>query len=137
LRRPHFIYLIFSSFLVLLSCSKQENEFKAYLNKIKLPLQHLKIFVLIPSNQCGSCFFYDGSNLSDSVNNSIIVIKAHSKANISNFKHVFIDKEDILNSLSINNNQNRIVVSKNNELFVVSIYDIKRQLDSTYKANHL
>lgn len=133
MKQQHFTYLIFSIALIFSSCSNNENEFELYLKEINVPLQEDNIYVLIPSNQCGNCFNYNVSNLSDAINNEVTVLKAHPKANISNFKNVVLDTNDVLASVSFHYNQNKIVVSKNHKLYIVPIYNISNQLDSAYK----
>ena len=92
------------------------------------------MYVLIPSEQCGGCFYYDASTLSKMVNDNIIVIKAHPKAKILNFNHVILDKENAMYHLKFLNHTNRIVVFRNQILSYASIYDITKQLDSTYNC---
>ncbi len=127
------IYLIFSFLFVF--CSETETELDRYLRELNIKKDESKIYLLIPQNQCAGCFFYDGSVFNDSVNNRIVVINSHPKAQILNFKNIILDKENIQRTLTFYTGTNLLITENNGQLSFIRVSDLKSQIDSIQKMS--
>lgn len=132
LKTQNSIYLIFS--LLFAFCSETETEFDGYLRELNIKKDECKIYLLIPQNQCAGCFLFDGSVFNDSVNNRIVVINSHPKAQILNFKNIILDKENIQRTLTFYTGTNLLITENNRQLSVIRVSDLKSQIDSIQKV---
>ncbi|MFL5752073.1 MAG: hypothetical protein ACJ76F_01600 [Bacteroidia bacterium] len=129
----NFIFIIFSS-LLLLSCQtekdKEFEEFKNYTQSFGVEPSDSNIYVFIPGNQCQNCMRLDGNKLSLSRNEQVYIFSGFPEKTVSNFRHFYFDKENKMMGLKFIDYGNRIIHIQNGRLKTNEILvDLYQQLE--------